>query len=368
MIGFLEERGYRFGGVIQPLGSDIKLPECLDKTATRGDARAADFFSLQFSRSANTDGLTLKALELADCLQELRRFTGCEKLRIVAHSAGGLVARVYLQDALPKVKYAGDVDRLVTISTPHLGSNMADLWGEFLGTRATSLQTNAELILRLNRTLSLPRDVNFASIVVRGIGCNLEDASAYDHLVDHAFVESLPLDFRAGDDQVVHVRTQNLRLAETAKQYEARTGRPVQYVFARVPTSSTERVHTSALDDSSVQVWTARLIREDATWWTGLGQADLSDCLSEQARLCALGIIEKRTLDLHFLSNVTSIDLSVCECVGRDGDTWRYRFSGTGNWRGAFVGINTGRTPVAGRLKLKSDTFGRITSCDCDFE
>ena len=45
-------------------------------------------------------------------------------------SAGGLVARVYLQDALPGVEYRGDVDRLITIATPHLGSALAEHFGD----------------------------------------------------------------------------------------------------------------------------------------------------------------------------------------------------------------------------------------------
>src|SRR6185503_14286322 len=138
---------------------------------------------------ANVDGLAYKTLELAACLAELRRFTGCQRINLVAHSAGGLVARTYIQSALPGIRYAGDVDRLITISTPHLGSTLAEHLGDFLGTRATALKPGGELIRRLNDELELPHDVLLASLVVRGVGTSVAaldfPSAAYDEHFDH---------------------------------------------------------------------------------------------------------------------------------------------------------------------------------------
>jgi len=163
--------------------------------------------------AANTDGVAYKALELAESIKEIRRFTGARKVRVVAHSAGGIVARAYLQNALPGVRYRGDVERLVTIATPHLGSAAAEHWGDYLGTRATSIKPDAALIRNLNSKFDLPDDVTFASIVVRGIAADARgDGRELDELVNHALLEPLPVEYRLGGDQVVHVRLDEFEL------------------------------------------------------------------------------------------------------------------------------------------------------------
>ncbi|MCL4191892.1 MAG: hypothetical protein KJZ87_09105, partial [Thermoguttaceae bacterium] len=171
MIGFLQSQGLRYGGTIRGSAGRVQLPGSFEFIAP-GDPRSARVFVLKFSSPANADGLALKALELAETIRQLCRYTGADKVRLVAHSAGGLVARVYLQSALPGVEYRGDVDRLVTIATPHLGSDVAEHFGDFLGTRATSIRPSAALIAALNNELELPSDTLFASIVVRGLAAD----------------------------------------------------------------------------------------------------------------------------------------------------------------------------------------------------
>ncbi|MDP2586038.1 MAG: alpha/beta fold hydrolase, partial [Candidatus Levybacteria bacterium] len=55
---------------------------------------------------------------LDEVIQQIKTQTGSEKVDIVAHSMGGLVARNYIADA----SKASNVRKLFTIGTPHLGS------------------------------------------------------------------------------------------------------------------------------------------------------------------------------------------------------------------------------------------------------
>ena len=279
LIGHLAKAGHRYGGVIRPRDAKIELPACLNAEHTAADPQSATLFALEFTSGANIDGLAYKALELAQCLAELRRFTGCRKINLVTHSAGGLIARVYLQSAMPGLAYAGDVDRLVTIAAPHQGSALAQHFGEFLGTRATSIAPNTPLVRQLNDELTLPGDVRFASIVVRGVAIGISGlewpADAYEPYVDRELLAALPVGFRLGGDQVIHVASQNLRLSRCAARYEAATGKPVLDLLARVadPTPQDRSlrdatVHEAAPGDRLVALYVQLLLQEASPLWS----------------------------------------------------------------------------------------------------
>ncbi len=51
-------------------------------------------------------------------IAEIKSICNCDKVDLVAHSMGGLVARSYVQGA----DYADDVDQVIFLATPHLGS------------------------------------------------------------------------------------------------------------------------------------------------------------------------------------------------------------------------------------------------------
>ncbi len=367
MIGHLEQEGHRFGGVIRCNGSQLALPQCLDTSGVRSEPSTASVFALEFSPSANTDGISYKTLELVRCLRELRAFTGCEKVRIVAHSAGGVIVRVYLQNALPGVEYAGDVDRVITIGTPHLGAAIASHFGDFLGSRATSLKPNAELIRRLNGPLDLPPNILFASVVVRGIAADVRGTGhEYEQFVDRDLLRQLPIDYREGGDQVVHVCSQNLRLAECAKRYEAATHRPVHYILVRVPDPTPEdlslfeeKVHEAAPRDTGVQACVAKLLADDGSFWTEPGERRLAESASAQAKLHAFGIIEKETLHKHPLTQVTTVEIEQLELLEQDGYMHTYQFSGRARWGK----LKPRSTHVDGKMQLTLDRFGRINCC-----
>jgi pimeloyl-ACP methyl ester carboxylesterase len=379
MIGFLDSKGLRVGGIIRPIKGKVELPEHLDTAGVRGAPRKARLFLLKFSSAANTDGIAYKALELAEAVRQLSLLTGAEKVRIVAHSAGGLFARAYLQNALPGVPFRGDVDRLITIATPHLGSHLAHHLGDFLGTRATSIEPDAAMMRNLNSTLDLPEGVTFASIVVRGLGADVRGkGKQYDRLVDHRLLDRLPLGYREGGDQVVHVQSQNLRLAECAERYERRTGRPVQYVLARVadpkPTRfrlrelTDVRVHATAPFDETVQHLVFGLLSDGALLWQKADPEKLADWCLWQARLHASGLIESQALAMHPMSQATSIRIDEFEPLDAEGQSRAYRFAGKAWSKNVAVPFRKRWTHVRGTLKLEFDEFGRVVAAESRIE
>ncbi len=367
MIGFLQSQGFRYGGTIRATAGRVQLPESFEFIAP-GDPRSARVFVLKFSSSANADGLALKALELAETIRQLCRYTGAEKVRLVAHSAGGLVARVYLQSALPGVEYRGDVDRLVTIATPHLGSDVAEHFGDFLGTRATSIRPSAALIAALNNELELPSDTLFASIVVRGLAADVRgDGSELDKLINGEVLDKLPVEYRCGGDQVVHVRSQNLRLAACAVRYEQRTGRPVQYMLARVPDPSPRdfcwrdpTVHVAAPADDRVQRLVSALVHDGALLWATGQSRQLSGWRAWQAALHANGAVEAETLRKHPWSEVTSVRIRDFTCEAQDEHAVRYTFAGRAQSQNMLLALRNRWTEVAGSIDITFDEFGRV--------
>ena len=371
MIGFLDAKGLDYGGVIRPKGAKASLPERLDTAGVEGDPRKAKLFVLKFSKSANTDGVGYKALEVAESVRQLCLFTGSEKVRIVAHSAGGLMARAYLQSALPGVEFRGDVDRMITVGTPHLGSEIAEKLGDLLGTRATSIKPSAALIKNLNSKFDLPSDVTFASIVVRGIAADARGkGEELDHLVDKVFLAGLPVEYRLGGDQVVHVRSQNLRLAECAARYEKKTGKPVQYILARVPdptpmsccfTELTDvRVHVTSPSNLMVQHLVLGLLKENAVLWKKSDLEKLAGWCDWQARLHANGIIEAEALGSHPLSQVNNVEIEEFKLTKTNGDRRYYAFSGKAWSKNMAIPLRKRWTHVSGTVGLTFDAFGRV--------
>lgn len=375
LIGSLDSANHPFGGVIRPDGASLALPKCLDTKGARVHPREAKLFVLDYSSSATVDGLAYKTLELAACIEELREYTGCEKVRLVAFSAGGLVARAYLQSALPKVAYEGDVDRLITIATPHLGSEKAEHFGDFLGTRATSIKPSSDLIQRLNDDLELPADVKYASIVVRGMrigssGLHDQHEDLFQKFVDQSLIAKLPLDYQKGTDQVVNVWSQNLAVTRCARDYERANDKPVQYALARVSDPSPSDwvpfdtcVHEVAANDDSVVELVKSLLCDRNQCWSGLSGTEKVRSLHRQASNCAFGIIEDAMATKHKCSEVYYTNVSQVRHEGNDGDRHKFSFVGEAKskWRSP-PRIRSSAT-FEGTMELEIDKFGRVTDC-----
>jgi hypothetical protein len=373
MIGSLRKAGHRFGGVIRAGSRDAANASPSDTAHSDGDPRQATLFELEFSPSADRDGLAYKALELTSAIDALKRLTGTARVRLVAYSAGGLVARAYLQSALPEVPYRGDVERLITIATPHLGSAAASRLGDLLGTRATAIGTDAELIRRLNEELELPADVLSASIIVRGVGIGMAgldlSSRSYDRMIDQTLVSRLPIDFRQGGDQVVDVRSQNLRLTAAAARYERRSEQPVLYLLARVadptPLDRSPRdltVHDAATSDPWVTLWVELLLAERTTAWSELTEPHLSRWIGLQAKLFAYGLIEDQAARQLPFWEITQTEVLETSLVGQSDRSWLVRFSGRASATRKFLPGRPRVIPLSGAMRLEFDRFGRVTN------
>ncbi len=375
MIGYLQSEGCPFGGVIRPSDGRIKLPKCIDTEGVDVNPRKAAVFELRFSTSADTDGLAYKAVELAEAVKQLCRYTRSPKVRLVTHSAGGLVARVYLQSALPGIEYRGDVDRLITISTPHLGSALASHWGDFLGTRATSLKPEAAIIRELNDKFDLPGDVTFASIVVRGIGADAKGkGKELDELVDKEYLERLPVGYRLGGDQVVHVRSQNLRLARCTARYEELSGRPVHYSVAGVPDPSPKdrwpteaRVHGVSPADPTVQKYVQMYLQGDHLW-SKMSPRQWIAWTTQQTRTHVEGAIAAGALDRHPMSEAREVELQEINITKRDENSVQLTFIGDAYSINKLIRLRKRWTRVQGTLELEFDDFARVVNCTVDVE
>src|SRR3989344_2922654 len=66
------------------------------------------------------------AIILKDKITEVKNICGCGKVDLVTQSMGGLVARQYIQS----INYGNDVDHLIFLGTPHLGSPKSYLMWE----------------------------------------------------------------------------------------------------------------------------------------------------------------------------------------------------------------------------------------------
>ncbi len=376
IIGVMDRAGHKFGGIIRPKGADLTLPACLERTGVRGDPSKANLFVLDYSSSANVDGLAYKTLELAECLKVLRRYTGAKKINLVAYSAGGLVARTYLQSALPGLEYRRDVGRLITISTPHLGATKAEHFGDFLGTRATAIRPSSELIQRINNKLDLPGDVHYASVIVRGVKIGsrrLHDQhkNLFEKFVDAKMLSALPLDYKKGSDQVVNVWSQNLALTSAARQYETKHKRPVQFVLARVSDPSPDdwmpfdtTVHAVAPNDRKVIKLVETLAGDSDDYWTGLTAANRSRRVHREASNCAFGIIENAMARKHRYSEVFETKVDRVRLETRKGDLHKFTFEGHARSKWRSPPRIRARAEFAGTMNLNFDQYGRVMHCN----
>jgi pimeloyl-ACP methyl ester carboxylesterase len=156
--------------------------DCFAVASTDVDFCAIDFTGAGLPEGNQTDFMTEGQI-LGTYITNLLRYTGAAKINLVAHSMGGLVSRAAIQ----RYGHAGDVDLLLTVGTPNLGSPLANLLSDPLNEYSAlgavveafpqhlnanssgvqSLRTDSPLLLNLNSTASveLPATTHYVSVI-----------------------------------------------------------------------------------------------------------------------------------------------------------------------------------------------------------
>ena len=181
----LKEIGSYIGaGALYPLGLFEKLPETLKHSRKAPNPRPillvhgivhnrSAFMAVErrlgqlkwvnvYTHNYNTlSGGIFQMMENLDTkIDQMIERTGSSQVDVIAHSLGGIVARTYMTVG----KGRGKVRHLVTLGTPHQGTNMSFIArGLNIGTLAQDLRCGSYLLDLLRHT-ALPKGCSVTSI------------------------------------------------------------------------------------------------------------------------------------------------------------------------------------------------------------
>lgn len=324
-VGDLVHRhGWQMGGVIRPRAEQV-LPDDLDPLGAM-PADRADVYLLASSLPAQTDGLDSRARELASAVAMLQSLTGAPRIRLVAYSASGVAARIWMQGGLDHQPYlSGSVAQLICVATPHLGAGGLARPAAWVWRRYGPLAPDSDALNRINRRLDLPPDVRFIDVVIQGATAPRVDASRlyrpYVRLPETR-LHSLPPLLGAGHDGVVHVLSAQLHLTRAAARYEDETDQPIQVVVCTPPAGPIDdagdlTLHTLALRDAGVWDTLRTLLERPPGAQDAPGCADgaaARRAWAEQiARHLAATIVQRR----HPTGRIGAVKVARCEITAR---------------------------------------------------
>lgn len=170
-----------------------------------------------FSYGPHTNDLRTTAERFGAFLDELADETGSDRMHVIGHSLGGLIARYYVQ------RLGGDarVGTLVTLGSPHQGTLAARLLPNQL---ARQLRPGSDVIRELaepatcaTRFLAFHSDVDQLIVPARNAQLDHADLNARNVLVRGVGHLSLPISGR-----IVHETCTALALSSTSASDEIR--------------------------------------------------------------------------------------------------------------------------------------------------
>ncbi|PIZ51064.1 hypothetical protein COY27_04845 [Candidatus Woesearchaeota archaeon CG_4_10_14_0_2_um_filter_33_13] len=118
------------------------------------------------------------ALRLREMIELIKKKTGQQKINLVAHSMGGLVAREYLD-----LFGTGSVDKVIFVNTPHHGvSGKVEKYCSIIGASKECEDLSAGSIF-LNRINSKPNPFGVELYNIRSKGCLMDNQQDGDGIV-----------------------------------------------------------------------------------------------------------------------------------------------------------------------------------------
>jgi len=173
---------------------------------------------LTLNYSIFTQDVRLAARELSAAVEKLCDRTGHDRIHIIGHSLGGLIARYYVQ------RLGGDerVAHLVTLGTPHGGTAWSRLAPRWLSAASivTQLRPDSPVLRELEQAapgfrtsiLAVYSDLDQLVVPSRAARCEHPDLGAINVMVHGVGHMSLPVDPR-----VARLVADQLRLPDRAQ-------------------------------------------------------------------------------------------------------------------------------------------------------
>jgi triacylglycerol lipase len=155
--------------------------------------------------------------------------TGAESVDVVGYSAGGLVARLWVADG-----GAGLARRVLTLGSPHHGTQLADLAGEVAPQRCPvgcqQMATDSELLTQLNAEDETPAGPTWVSIwTTQDETITPPDSSRLDGAVN------LPVQSVCADVRITHGQLPRSALVQEMVLAQLAAGDPVELGAADCP-------------------------------------------------------------------------------------------------------------------------------------
>jgi len=172
----LQEEGYISAGTITPVSdySEIKQNEwgrSSKPISVKGSYYLVSYYNIGSYAIATqkSENIETYAIRLKELIDLLKFRTGRDKINIIAHSMGSLVARDYIQ-----IFGGSSVDKLIMITSPNKGiSGQISSYCPILGEKkeCEDMSKNSIFIKKLNDPLKIPKNNKIYNII--GIGCNM---------------------------------------------------------------------------------------------------------------------------------------------------------------------------------------------------
>ncbi len=172
----LQEDGYISVGAITPVSDYSEINEgewglSSKPISVKGSYYLVSYYniggySITTQKSENIETYAIRLKELIDLLKFR---TGRDKVSIIAHSMGPLVARSYIQ-----IFGTDSVDKLILIAAPNKGiSGKISSYCPLLGEKkeCNDMSESSIFIKKLNDPLKIPKNIEIHNII--GIGCNM---------------------------------------------------------------------------------------------------------------------------------------------------------------------------------------------------